>query len=86
MDFQIRTANGCLAMGDEAAEKLFVLAADTGLHNIKVILAPFDLRRSVMSPQEKYHQALVGSFYDEVQRQMSRLLLPVKPNLRGGNI
>lgn len=35
---------GCLAMGDEAAEDLFVLAAETGLKNIKVILCPVDFR------------------------------------------
>ena len=35
---------GCLAMGDEAAEELFCLAADTGLQNITVIVSPIDLR------------------------------------------
>jgi hypothetical protein len=36
---------GCLAMGDEAAEDLFVLTADTGISNTTVVLAPFDFRR-----------------------------------------
>jgi hypothetical protein len=35
---------GCLAMGDEAAEDLFVLAARTGLPNITVVIAPVDFR------------------------------------------
>ena len=35
---------GCLAMGDEAAEDLFVLAAETGPQNISVILSPVDFR------------------------------------------
>ena len=35
---------GCLAMGDEAAEDLFVLAAITGIDNISVILSPLDFR------------------------------------------
>ena len=35
---------GCLAMGDPAIEELFVLAAETGLENIKVILSPVDFR------------------------------------------
>jgi murein L,D-transpeptidase YafK len=35
---------GCLAMGDEAAEDLFVLAALTGVANIRVILSPVDFR------------------------------------------
>lgn len=39
---------GCLAMGDEAAEELFVLAADTGWENAVVVLSPVDFRRSVL--------------------------------------
>lgn len=40
-----RTASiGCLAMGDEAAEDLFILAATTGVGNIEVILSPVDFR------------------------------------------
>ena len=35
---------GCLAMGDEAAEDLFVLAAESGIENISVILSPVDFR------------------------------------------
>jgi murein L,D-transpeptidase YafK len=35
---------GCLAMGDAAAEDLFVLAAQTGIKNISVILSPVDFR------------------------------------------
>jgi hypothetical protein len=36
---------GCLAMGDDAAEELFVLAAASGIENVTVILSPVDLRR-----------------------------------------
>ena len=39
-----RVSIGCLAMGDEAAEDLFVLAAKTGLKNVRVILTPVDFR------------------------------------------
>ncbi|MDD2348404.1 MAG: hypothetical protein PHG74_04105 [Kiritimatiellae bacterium] len=35
---------GCLAMGDETAEDLFVMAALTGPANVEVILSPCDLR------------------------------------------
>jgi hypothetical protein len=37
-------SSGCLAMGDEAAEDLFVLAALTGLSNVAVVIAPVDFR------------------------------------------
>ncbi|MCC6794194.1 MAG: L,D-transpeptidase family protein [Candidatus Hydrogenedentes bacterium] len=35
---------GCLAMGDEAIEELFVLVEDTGIDNVKVLIAPTDFR------------------------------------------
>lgn len=35
---------GCLAMGDEAAEDLFVLASDVGINNISVVISPEDPR------------------------------------------
>jgi hypothetical protein len=35
-------SRGCLAMGDPASEDLFVLAALTGIENVKVILTPVD--------------------------------------------
>jgi murein L,D-transpeptidase YafK len=35
---------GCLAMGDQAAEDLFVMAADSGIETIQVILSPVDFR------------------------------------------
>jgi hypothetical protein len=31
---------GCLAMGDEAIEELFVLAAETGLRRLRIVIAP----------------------------------------------
>ncbi len=35
---------GCLAMGDEVAEDLFVLAADVGRKNVQIVLSPLDFR------------------------------------------
>ena len=37
-------SSGCLAMGDEAAEDLFVLAAETGWERATVVLSPVDFR------------------------------------------
>jgi hypothetical protein len=36
---------GCLAMGDEAIEELFILVADVGMQNVEIIIAPRDFRR-----------------------------------------
>jgi murein L,D-transpeptidase YafK len=35
---------GCIAIGDLAIEEVFVLAAETGIERIALIIAPFDLR------------------------------------------
>ena len=35
---------GCLAMGDEAAEELFVMAALSTKENVTVIISPIDFR------------------------------------------
>jgi len=40
-----QVSNGCLAIGDQAIEDLFVLAAKVGIEKIKVIIAPFDFRK-----------------------------------------
>jgi hypothetical protein len=39
---------GCLAIGDEAIEVLFVLLADTGVENVDIVLAPLDLRTNTL--------------------------------------
>jgi murein L,D-transpeptidase YafK len=36
---------GCLAMGDEVAERLFVLTSRVGKENVHVLIAPRDFRR-----------------------------------------
>ena len=53
-DIMIHGSNasvGCLAMGDEAAEDLFVLVAEAGRENVEVILCPADFRKAgVLAP------------------------------------
>jgi L,D-transpeptidase catalytic domain len=39
---------GCLAMGDAAAEELFVLAADVGWQKGRVVISPVDFRRTTI--------------------------------------
>ncbi|MBA3883165.1 MAG: L,D-transpeptidase family protein [Chthoniobacterales bacterium] len=43
-------SSGCLALGDAAAEDLFVLAALAGITNVSVILTPVDFRRRSFPP------------------------------------
>ena len=64
---------GCLAMGDEAAEDLFVLAADTGLKNIAVILAPVDFRDKHKSvPASVKLPAWTTSLYEKLREQLKQ--------------
>ncbi len=37
---------GCLAVGDRNAEELFLIAAEVGMRNIKVVIAPTDFRKT----------------------------------------
>ena len=41
---------GCLAVGNEAAEDLFVLAAWFGIDNLRVVICPTDFRRPAQDP------------------------------------
>lgn len=40
---------GCLAMGDEAIEELFVLVADAGVERVRILILPQDLRGGAVS-------------------------------------
>jgi murein L,D-transpeptidase YafK len=67
---------GCLAMGDEAAEDLFVLAADTGIKNITVLLAPVDFRRNRQLPPGLKLPAWTTGHYETLRQRMNELPLP----------
>ncbi len=69
-------STGCLAVGDAFAEEVFVLAADTGLENMSVILAPSDLRdvrsgelMNVSSDTPHW----VEQLYTEIRRELRAL-------------
>jgi hypothetical protein len=56
-------SSGCLAVGDEAVEDLFVLAAKVGIGNVRVIIAPNDLRSKQPPTDLKYRPAWVPDLY-----------------------
>jgi hypothetical protein len=60
-------------MGDEVAEDLFVLAADTGLPRITVILAPWDLRRHPAPAGEVSLPAWAPGLYASIADALRRL-------------
>ena len=72
---------GCLAMGDAAIEELFVLSAQVGTDNIRVIIAPSDPR---LRPLDTTHPSLplwTTELYEEITREIfsvTRAKPPVK--------
>lgn len=74
-DIMIHGSNasvGCLAMGDEAAEDLFILAAQTGIENIEVILSPVDFRKRAV-PVDLERPQWVSELYAEIKKAMLAL-------------
>ena len=64
---------GCLAMGDVAAEDLFVLAAETGIKNIEVILSPVDFRVRGLPSGLSHAPEWTAKVYTDIQREMAKL-------------
>ncbi len=64
---------GCLAMGDEAAEDLFVLAADTDIKNITVILSPVDFRAGKSLPKDAKLTDWTPALHEEVKARLAKL-------------
>jgi len=69
---------GCLAMGDEAAEELFVLAADVKIENITVVIAPVDFRSGRPLPADAKLPAWTETLYPQIKRRLAGLPSPEK--------
>lgn len=67
---------GCLAMGDEAAEDLFVLAAKTKIENIELILSPVDYRITELPKDMPPVPAWTADLYDQIQRKLLKFSEP----------
>ncbi|MDD2520534.1 MAG: L,D-transpeptidase family protein [Kiritimatiellae bacterium] len=67
---------GCLAMGDPAAEELFVLAAETGLDRIRVILSPVDFRVRGLPADRPPVPAWTDRLYADIRRELAALPPP----------
>ncbi len=73
------TSSGCLAMGDDAAEELFVLAAESNWKDAVVVLSPVDFRRNILPVDYRAHPAWVGDLYTRLRAELERF-----PVGRGG--
>jgi murein L,D-transpeptidase YafK len=57
---------GCIAMGDEVAEDLFVLAAESERENIKIVICPLDFRRAEL-PEDASRPQWVSKRYEKLK-------------------
>jgi len=65
-------STGCLAMGDEAAEDLFVLAAKTGIANIRVIFSPVDFRSGAGVENTRKMPAWTLQLYEQLKSELAK--------------
>jgi murein L,D-transpeptidase YafK len=68
-----RCSVGCLAMGDSATEELFVLAAETGIDNVSVILTPVDFRTDNLPENMPKIPDWAPELYDSIKRELMKL-------------
>lgn len=63
---------GCLAMGDEAIEELFVLTALTGRERVKVAIAPRDPRRKALTINPRSMPAWTPELYESITAEFEK--------------
>jgi hypothetical protein len=70
------TSIGCIAVGDEAAEDLFTLAADAGIKNVRVICSPVDFRQRKDLPRDMKPVLWTMELYQEIALELAALPAP----------
>jgi hypothetical protein len=70
---------GCLAIGDEAAEEIFWLAAEIGQRNMRLVIAPTDFRRRGIPAIEADAPKWLPKLYTEVAAAMAEYPTPPPP-------
>ena len=67
------SSEGCLAIGDKAVEELFVLAADCGLANTRLVLSPVDFRKRELPLSCWNLAAWTEELYDSIRIELADL-------------
>ncbi len=62
---------GCLAMGDSAAEELFIMAALCGIGNIRVIISPVDFRIRAIPVDMPDVPLWTSTLYDSIRQALT---------------
>jgi murein L,D-transpeptidase YafK len=64
---------GCLAMGDPASEDLFILGAEVGVTNIKLIISPVDFRTTNRLPADTRIHPWSAKLYAQIKTELYHL-------------
>lgn len=72
-------STGCLAMGNEAIEDLYILVHDTGCKNVQLILSPCDLRTKQPDIKFTEQPAWVPAMYKEIRLSLKSFPLKIDP-------
>jgi len=78
------TSVGCIAIGDEAAEELFVLAADAGFEDASVMVSPFDFRKRELLLDYGSQPAWIGDLYARLRADLD--VIPIAPAPTPGGV
>jgi murein L,D-transpeptidase YafK len=62
---------GCIAVGDQAIEELFVLTERVGLANTEVIISPQDFRNRPFRPNPSHRPYWVPELYEAIQAALA---------------
>lgn len=71
-----RVSIGCLAMGDPAAEDLFILAAAVGIENVSVIISPVDFRVREFEGDFSQMPRWVPDLYQQIKTELMKWPTP----------
>jgi murein L,D-transpeptidase YafK len=66
---------GCLAMGDKTIEELFILSKDVGIHNVEVVISPYDPRVKKLAYNTQTQADWVGELYKNIAKEYAQYAL-----------
>lgn len=70
---------GCLAMGDAAIRELFVMTAQVGVGNVKVVIAPHDPRTYPLTTNSEELPEWTSELYAMISREIEAVSRKIKP-------
>lgn len=75
---------GCLAMGDAAIRELFILTAQVGVNNIKVVIAPHNPKSYPLTVTSEEMPVWTSELYAMISREIEAVSSKVKPAISQG--